>query len=307
MTVSATLADETGPLAGQLVSLRVGTSIQTVMTDASGVASVVLPLADTPGPTQVAAAFGGNATTKPSDASKPFTINKLGTSLALAGAAGGLPGSNSDVYATLKDANDKAVPFRSVIFVVSNDLLPGAGFTRQVSTGFDGRAALGPVPSLTPGVYKVRAYFTGSITLNPWATPTTSISLVDPTYTGSSAGPLPLGVFYPFQGFFQPVDNLPTVNLAKAGSSIPIKFSLGGNRGLGILAGTPVVVQTACPGTNVIVDAIETVVTSNSGLQYGGGQYTYVWKSSKAYAGKCYRFDLRLVDGQTYSANFKFK
>jgi hypothetical protein len=35
---------------------------------------------------------------------------------------------------------------------------------------------------------------------------------------------------YTFTGFFSPVDNPPTVNVAKAGSAIPVKFSLGGNR-----------------------------------------------------------------------------
>jgi Tol biopolymer transport system component len=32
---------------------------------------------------------------------------------------------------------------------------------------------------------------------------------------------------YQFAGFFAPVDNLPTINSAKAGSAIPVKFSLG--------------------------------------------------------------------------------
>jgi hypothetical protein len=36
---------------------------------------------------------------------------------------------------------------------------------------------------------------------------------------------------YNFSGFFQPVDNLPTLNIAKAGSAIPVKFSLGGDQG----------------------------------------------------------------------------
>ncbi|MGE5603197.1 MAG: lamin tail domain-containing protein, partial [Nitrososphaerales archaeon] len=35
-----------------------------------------------------------------------------------------------------------------------------------------------------------------------------------------------------FTGFFQPVDNLPTLNTVKAGSAIPVKFGLGGVKGL---------------------------------------------------------------------------
>ena len=37
-----------------------------------------------------------------------------------------------------------------------------------------------------------------------------------------------------FSGFFQPVDNPPAVNDAKAGSAIPVKISSNGNQGLAI-------------------------------------------------------------------------
>src|SRR6185295_6911527 len=39
-----------------------------------------------------------------------------------------------------------------------------------------------------------------------------------------------VNVIYNFAGFFQPVDNLPTINAATAGSAIPVKFSLSGNK-----------------------------------------------------------------------------
>ena len=39
-----------------------------------------------------------------------------------------------------------------------------------------------------------------------------------------------------FEGFFQPVDNLPVVNTVKAGSTVPLKFSLGGYHGTAIFA-----------------------------------------------------------------------
>ena len=43
-------------------------------------------------------------------------------------------------------------------------------------------------------------------------------------------------VIFNWSGFFQPVDNLPALNVVKAGSAIPVKFSLGGNKGLNIFA-----------------------------------------------------------------------
>jgi hypothetical protein len=41
---------------------------------------------------------------------------------------------------------------------------------------------------------------------------------------------------YNFAGFFQPVDNLPMVNIAQAGSAISVKFGLSGNQGLKVMA-----------------------------------------------------------------------
>src|ERR1044071_5579970 len=74
---------------------------------------------------------------------------------------------------------------------------------------------------------------------------------------------------YAFAGFFAPVDNLPTVNVAKAGSAIPIKFTLGGDQGLDILAaGYPRSVQVPCDST-APADAIEETATAgHSGLTY---------------------------------------
>ena len=50
------------------------------------------------------------------------------------------------------------------------DNVPGCGYTTQVSTGADGKAALG-LPSLPAGPL-LQAFFSGTIVLNPWAAPT---------------------------------------------------------------------------------------------------------------------------------------
>ena len=46
-----------------------------------------------------------------------------------------------------------------------------------------------------------------------------------------------------------------------------------------------------------------------SGLKYDAAtdQYTYVWKTDKAWAGKCATFSLQLSDGTTHTALFSFK
>ena len=112
-----------------------------------------------------------------------------------------------------------------------------------------------------------------------------------------------------FTGFFQPVDNLPTLNIVNAGRAIPVKFSLGGDQGLDIFApGYPASTTATCDMT--AGDAIEQTVTAgSSSLSYDSttDQYTYVWKTEKAWAGSCRTLVVKLDDGTYHQANFIFK
>jgi hypothetical protein len=121
---------------------------------------------------------------------------------------------------------------------------------------------------------------------------------------------VPVSGTYFFTGFFQPVDNLPVVNMVKAGSAVPIKFSLGANFGLNILTvGSPGSGPIPCSSTDP-VDTIETTVTAgNSSLSYDptSNQYTYVWKTQSAWANTCRQLVVSFADGTTQRANFKFK
>jgi alpha-tubulin suppressor-like RCC1 family protein len=114
-------------------------------------------------------------------------------------------------------------------------------------------------------------------------------------------------VVFAFTGFFSPVDNLPIVNVAQAGSAIPVKFSLGGDQGLSILAqGSPSSSVYAC--NTAPQDLIEeTVTSSSSGLRYDGSQYIYVWKTEKTWARSCRQFAMKLADGTIHRANFQFR
>jgi hypothetical protein len=115
-------------------------------------------------------------------------------------------------------------------------------------------------------------------------------------------------VLYDFAGFFQPVDNGSTLNTVKAGSGVGVKFSLAGNQGLGVLAaGSPSAPQVAC-ASDLPVDAIEETTTSPAGLTYdaAAGQYVYVWKTNKSWAGTCRTLIVGLIDGSEHSASFKF-
>ena len=119
-----------------------------------------------------------------------------------------------------------------------------------------------------------------------------------------------VNVIFNWTGFFQPVDNLPVLNLVKAGSAIPIKFSLGGNQGLNIFAdGYPSSQQIVC-GSGAPQDDIEQTVTpGSSSLTYDplADQYTYVWKTDKAWTATCRQVVVKLSDGTMHVANFKFK
>ncbi|HEX6952635.1 MAG TPA: PxKF domain-containing protein [Gaiellaceae bacterium] len=118
-------------------------------------------------------------------------------------------------------------------------------------------------------------------------------------------------VDFNFGGFFQPVDNLPALNVTKAGSAIPVKFSLGGDQGLNIFynstypASQPISCSNSAP-----LDTIETTVTAGqSSLSYdsGSGVYTYIWKTNAAWANTCRALVIRTKFGTFHAANFKFK
>jgi hypothetical protein len=114
---------------------------------------------------------------------------------------------------------------------------------------------------------------------------------------------------FSFTGFFAPVDNPPVVNVAKAGSTVPLKFSLGGYHGLDVLApGAPSSRQVTCEA-GVPSDVVtETGSPGASGLSYDAeaGRYVYLWKTSKAWANTCRELVLTLADGSSHSATFRF-
>ncbi len=120
--------------------------------------------------------------------------------------------------------------------------------------------------------------------------------------------PLP----YVFHGFFPPVDNEGVFNIVNAGRTIPVRFDLDGDRGLDIFAaGYPRSVAIDCASGGDVIE--ETVNGGQSGLDYDRtvnspiGRYTYLWSTDRAWAGSCRQLQVRLNDGQLYTANFRFR
>jgi probable HAF family extracellular repeat protein len=110
-----------------------------------------------------------------------------------------------------------------------------------------------------------------------------------------------------FDGFYQPVDNFPTLNKTKAGKTIPIRFSLGSDQGLDIFAtGYPKSETIPCNSTTP-VDSIEETVSGKHGLSYNVStdRYEYEWATSSTWSG-CRQFVMKLKDGSVQRANFSF-
>ena len=115
---------------------------------------------------------------------------------------------------------------------------------------------------------------------------------------------------YNFTGFFQPIENLPVVNIISAGQAVRINFSLDGDQGLNIFAlGYPVSGTVACETDEPASLVDETVNALGNSLSYNGAldQYNYIWKTSKTWKGTCRMLTVKLVDGSVHQAKFRFR
>ena len=113
---------------------------------------------------------------------------------------------------------------------------------------------------------------------------------------------------FAFRGFLGPVDNPPTLNRVKAGRIVPVRFSLGGDRGLGIVSpGSPSSEPVACDQTAPVDDVETTLPNARAKLSYAPATdtYTHAWDTDKRWRGTCPRFVLRLVDGTAHVALFR--
>ena len=93
------------------------------------------------------------------------------------------------------------------------------------------------------------------------------------------------------------------------GSEVPIKFSLGCDRGLAIFApGYPQSAPIACSGAVTVDDVEETSSAGGHSLSYDPAthQYVYVWRTEKAWAGSCRLLRVKLADDNVHDAYFTF-
>lgn len=107
--------------------------------------------------------------------------------------------------------------------------------------------------------------------------------------------------------FAQPVDMGLTPNSAKAGSTIPFKFSLSsGGTQLTALTAVASLKYTAVSCSSTPADEVEMLATGSTSLRYDttARQFVYNWKTPSA---GCYRVTVTAADGSAKSALFKLR
>jgi hypothetical protein len=116
---------------------------------------------------------------------------------------------------------------------------------------------------------------------------------------------------FTFGGFLQPVEPYSVFNVMKGGAAVPVRFSLGGFRGLDIFAaGYPKSAPITCWSTALETPIDETMSAGGSSLSYDAAsdQYSYIWKTEKGWAGTCRQLVIQFSDFSPPNyANFKFK
>ena len=130
---------------------------------------------------------------------------------------------------------------------------------------------------------------------------------------GNIADPVSVSyqVHYGFDGFFAPVSNS-GLNRARAGQTIPIKWTITGESGGAVTTLTAVTSLDSAPiscGASDVGALVPADTSGSSGLRYDeiANQYHFTWKTSAAWSGTCRRFVLTLDDQSTHTADFQFR
>ncbi len=118
-------------------------------------------------------------------------------------------------------------------------------------------------------------------------------------------------VQYAFSGFSNPIAAMPAMNTAKAGRTVPVKYSLRDVNGAAISDLTSFVSLISAPiacDTNVPTAAAEeTDAAGSTTIHFESGQFIYNWKTQAAWVGTCRMLQLTLNDGTRHMVAFQFK
>jgi hypothetical protein len=240
----------------------------------------------------------GDAITLSQSPAGPYPLGTTTVELTVTDSQGAASSCLATVTVVDQTAPTISCPAKVVVYLPPNTMDTGMVVNYPAPTASDNCSAS---PTITT------SQASGSIF--PVGTTTVNVTAKDAANNQSSCS-FTVTVRYNFSGFFQPVDNPPVVNSVNAGQAIPVKFSLSGNKGLAIFAaGYPASQPIACSSGSP-TDAIEETVTAGgSSLSYDAtaDQYSYVWKTDKAWKGTCRQLIVKLTDGTEHIAYFQFK
>ena len=117
-------------------------------------------------------------------------------------------------------------------------------------------------------------------------------------------------VLYANSGFLQPIDNLPVINNATAGRTVPIKWRLTNASGAMItdlssfasLLSAPI----ACDASPTTIVEEELVAPGDTVVRFSGDHFIFNWQTSRDWTG-CRILQLSLADGSVQYAKFQFR
>ena len=110
-------------------------------------------------------------------------------------------------------------------------------------------------------------------------------------------------VVYAFAGFDSPVSAGGSIDAAKAGDAQPLKFSLHGNQGLGVVTGA-----TWQPASCADWSALGSSSPAQGKLTYSASSDRYVElvATDPSWRGTCRTVDLALADGTHHAVHVRF-
>jgi X-Pro dipeptidyl-peptidase len=117
-----------------------------------------------------------------------------------------------------------------------------------------------------------------------------------------------VAVLFDWSGFLSTYKDPPVLNAAHSNGIQTFWFRLGGDFGLGVLAGQPQSRQVDC-ATLAPIGPYQAATTPNwdtFGYQAYTNRYYYPWKTTRAYANTCREFSISFTDGTTRSAFLQF-
>jgi hypothetical protein len=221
--------------------------------------------------------------------------------------------NNNNGVLTLKNSIVASADCSGTVTDGGGNLSTGSGCPSTGTVTLDD-LKLGLLALNAPGTTPTHALLPGSAAIDAVlgtcpATDQRGITRPQGTYCDVGAFELEQDDIAPVFGGFEAPLNSDLVNIAKAGSGIPVRFSLGGDFGLDIFkSGYPKFVAAICTSGEPTDPVEETVTDSKSGLKYDAetGLYTYVWKTDKKLSGRCGSLVLMFTDGSQYPVKFSF-